>query len=85
MPDSFRIFPNPNDGNMTLEYNIENVDAGELLIYDVTGSFIESLALDGNKDRLDISDNRLHNGIYFYSIIVNNVLRTKGKFVVIKP
>ena len=33
----FRLYPNPNDGYMQLEYQLEQDEQGEFLIYDVMG------------------------------------------------
>ena len=76
------VYPNPNDGNMTIEYEIEG-DA-EMQITDVMGKVICTYTLFATNNIIEINCNDLSNGVYFYSIIANGNIIKSDKIVIIK-
>ena len=78
----FNIFPNPNDGEMNLEYTIKSKDRGEVNIYDITGKLVDKYILNPNNDYLLINTT-LNKGIYLYQIIVNDNMVKSDKIVII--
>ena len=77
------IYPNPASSFVTLDYQFTSkVNSAEVKIYNLLGSEVKSTSLEnnGNKIRLDISD--LKNGIYFYSILINNDVYQSKKLIV---
>ncbi len=75
------IYPNPNDGNMQMDYFISS--AAILTIYDITGRMVDTYKINGNGS-LQISNNNLNEGIYFYEVISDGALLLKEKLVIIK-
>jgi len=74
------IFPNPNNGSFTLSYK-RNITAPTFLaITDVYGKEIDNLAIENTTT--NYQNNKLSNGIYFYSIKQNNNEIARGKIVV---
>jgi hypothetical protein len=69
---SFNVFPNPNNGNMTLDYALAANEKGKMIICDVTGKIISQYELNNTSNKLVISNEQLNNGVYFYYIILNN-------------
>ena len=64
---SFKLYPNPNNGNMTFEYSLSPTDNGQLEIVDMLGQSIKIYPLQqGNDNKLQISESTLKNGVYFY-------------------
>ena len=58
---------------MTLEYTLLSTSKGELLICDVTGKVISNYSLkEGTINKLEINQTQLDNGVYFYSVIIDN-------------
>jgi len=80
--DVLKIFPNPNNGNMTLTYTLNQDDEGIMKIYDVAGKLSQEIILDSNRKQIEIATN-LSNGIYFYQLIVNDKLSKSDKIVII--
>ncbi len=80
----FKLYPNPNNGTMSIDYSIHSTDVAQISFYDVTGKLVENYTLNGQTDRLQISDNRLANGMYFYTIVLNNKLVKQDKVVIIR-
>lgn len=80
----FSLYPNPNNGNMQVDYQIQENETGLLQIYDIVGRKISAFNLQGGKHTLSITDNNLGKGIYFYKTTIKNILITTGKIVVIK-
>lgn len=79
-----KIFPNPNNGNMNVEYEIQDSKTGEIQIYDALGRNIFSHELYGGKNSFVIDDENFIEGIYFYRAITGNKQIASDKIVVIK-
>ncbi len=86
MEDNFKVnlYPNPNNGNMTLEYDLGSALNGKMLIFDITGKLISSYNLTQTIGKLDINNEPLINGVYYYSIFVNEKIYSTNKIVIIK-
>lgn len=76
-----KIYPNPNDGQMRMDYLLDAVST--LTIYDVIGRMMDTYKINGNGS-LQISNRNLKEGIYFYEVISENELLLKDKLVIIK-
>ncbi len=82
--NEFLLFPNPNNGQMELQYTISNKQAAQLLILDVTGRLISLYDLSENSSNLHIHELDLKSGVYFYTIKQNNSILKQAKFVIMK-
>jgi len=81
----FKLFPNPNNGNMVLEYSLADEKTGLITIFDVSGRAVSVFALqNGKQKQLFINQTELANGLYFYEIKTNATPLQKGKFVILK-
>jgi len=78
------VYPNPNDGNMQVDYEIPESEVGIFKIYDVIGRKLLSYSLNGGKNTFAISGNTLDKGIYFYQATAGNKRIGMDKIVVIK-
>ena len=79
---SFRISPNPNDGNFTIEYKIEQDAIIE--VRDVQGKLVFISSLPANNTSSSIICANLENGIYLLKISVGGVFLQTKKLVVAK-
>jgi type IX secretion system substrate protein len=77
------LYPNPALDFVTLDYDLPaEVDAANIKIVNVLGSVVKEQRLETgtNKVRLDLSN--LNNGIYFYSIFLNEEIFSTKKLIV---
>lgn len=80
----FILYPNPNNGNMSLSYNIGSGSKASMNLFDVTGKLVNSYDLQNNVGILEINEGHLQNGIYFYNILINDIVVKTNKMVIIK-
>ena len=81
---SFTLFPNPNNGSMTLTYDLGKDTEANMNLYDVTGKLISTYNLSNTIGSIEINEDQLKNGIYFYCILVNGIKVNTNKIVIIK-
>jgi hypothetical protein len=78
------IFPNPNNGDMKVNYSIPDQETGELKIYNLLGENLINYNLSGYNNNFYINGTFLDRGIYFYKATYGNKSFRTGKIVVIK-
>lgn len=78
------IHPNPNNGEMVINYFIPQNKKAEFSIYDLVGRKLNSYPLLGENNQLKISEKDLNGGIYYYEIISNGKKIKQDKIIVIK-
>ena len=79
----FKLYPNPNNGNFQIDYQLPVKQDGAFVIYDVIGRKLKTWQLAGGKNKLYITDIELKNGLYFYQVIVNDGLIKSNKLLII--
>jgi hypothetical protein len=80
----YNLFPNPNNGTMTLEYNLNENEEGLLTIYSLIGELINTYPIRNNSKSILINESGLANGMYFYQIVINNQKAASGKLIINK-
>lgn len=80
----FTVFPNPNNGQMTLTYELSGNDNGVLEIYDMLGKRIYSLQLKSSTRMVSIELNSVGSGMYSARVLVNGAPRFFQKINVLK-
>jgi hypothetical protein len=82
--ESFLIFPNPNNGNMQVLYNLNSNKQAKINIFDVNGKIIISKAFDNETNLMQLNINVISNGVYYYQIIgdKSNILKS-DKLIII--
>jgi len=81
---NFKLYPNPNNGNITLEYSLKENETGMFNLYNITGTLICSHPLQKNNPKLFINNDELEAGIYLYDVSINNKKIKTNKMVIIK-
>ena len=81
--NSGTIIPNPNDGNFTLAYHLSTAKA-LLQVKDITGRLVYSQDINGNDTKETVNISFLSAGIYFWELLTNNDLGSKGKITIVK-
>jgi hypothetical protein len=83
--DNFvRVMPNPNNGTMTVLYNLNGKQNCEFVIYDLTGQKVFSQKLDATLNSVEVKSQEMSNGMYFYHLMTNGVSLVKEKLVIIR-
>jgi hypothetical protein len=80
--EAISIFPNPNNGNFVINYKGNITSPTFLTITDVCGKEIDNIVVTNATN--NYQNNKLTNGLYFYSIKQNNNELSRGKIVVQK-
>ena len=76
-------YPNPANNTVSFDYNMPyDVNSASVAIYNMMGQEVvrQNLNLGGSRADINVSD--LNEGVYFYSLIVNNQTVKTNKFVV---
>jgi len=76
-------YPNPATNVLNFDYKLgQATQNARIRINNLLGSTMQEIALDKSegKTRIDISN--LNNGVYFYSLMINNSVTTTRKFIV---
>jgi hypothetical protein len=85
---SVSIYPNPNDGNFTMTYNLSNSQLStlnsQLIITDITGRVVYSHSLTTMQGFETIDASILSNGIYYWEVISATGVFDKGKIAIMK-
>jgi len=71
------IYPNP----FTDKITIETPHAEMIVIYNIMGQEIKSVAVQKGQSKIEIAANELTNGVYFFSIINEGVVLEVGRLV----
>jgi len=75
--------PNPFANSTSIKYS--SPKNAQLLITNLEGKTMQSIALDAGENKtIEFSAQKLHNGIYIYSIVVEGELKLSKRFVVAK-
>lgn len=77
-----KIVPNPNNGEMTLYYNLPEMGAAEVIIYDVFGKVVYKVAIDTKKIMRTIELEHKASGMYYYKIMQSENVQHSGKFII---
>ncbi|MGM0651087.1 MAG: T9SS type A sorting domain-containing protein, partial [Bacteroidota bacterium] len=79
------VFPNPNNGNMSVDYNIPEGSSGTLVFYDANGRKMISYKLDANSNQVYLKNEDIFSeGIYHFNLIIDGKLVSKEKLIIIK-
>lgn len=77
------IYPNPAYGSVSIDYNMPlEVKSARIRIVNVLGSVVKDINIDTRDNRINLNISDLTDGIYFYSIIINNELLNTKKLIV---
>ena len=79
---AIRLYPNPNNGSMLLDYTIK-ADA-RLEISDLTGNLVGIYPMSATENTIQVKNNYLQNAVYFYRVICNDAVIKLGKIVIMQ-
>jgi len=85
MADGFvsDIYPNPATNFITFDYELtSHVINANVKIMNLLGSVVKNIEIDKNSTNLRLDISNLTNGVYFYSVIINNEVYKTKKLIV---
>lgn len=78
------LYPNPNNGNFTLEYDLGNNVDGKVILYDMYGQLVGEYSLANSQGKMSISNPQLSNGVYIWKLYTNTQSEQFGKVIIMK-
>jgi hypothetical protein len=81
---NIKVYPNPANSELFVEYNLEKEQKGIFEIFDLLGNRIVQQNLTNNNNLIKISLNDFNSGFYFYKIIIDNNVVSTDKLSIIK-
>jgi len=77
------LYPNPATSFVSLNYDLPTqVESARIKIINILGSIVKDEEMNKNASNLRIDVSDLTNGVYFYSIIINNEVYKTKKLIV---
>jgi hypothetical protein len=80
---NIRVYPNPATNSTTLYYNPFTGQA-VLNIYNTLGQLVKQQAIVSSANRADIKTDKLQDGVYTYSLVINDRVVKRDKFIVVR-
>lgn len=78
-----KIYPNPANERLIIEYMIENSSSGVFKLYNSSGQLIYERKISGNSNLLEINTTNLKQGLYQFSFMVKDSIIENGKIAII--
>lgn len=76
-------YPNPAKSSVYFDYNIpSSITNAKIKISNLLGTTVKSIDLKNNEGKATIDVSNLENGVYFYSLMINNSSSVTRKFIV---
>ena len=79
-----KVYPNPSDGDITIQYKFLGTDKCEIVLYDVFGRKVYTQPLPSDATSVTLNAPSLPGGVYYYRATQAQKSIGKGKLVVIK-
>jgi hypothetical protein len=80
--NEIKIYPNPADDILNVEYDIAKTSKGEFKIFDVQGNLLQTNKINANNKKAIIQLPPLVKGLYLSQFVENGIITFIGKFVV---
>jgi sugar lactone lactonase YvrE len=80
----FNLYPNPSNGSFNLVYNLGNETTGKFEIFNDISMEIGEYLLNSSSGLLQISNQNLRQGVYFYKVFTDTGIKKVGKIVIIR-
>ena len=82
---SLRNYPNPTNGETTIEYNLpKGITNCDLIFYNMTGSEVKRYVVTNSYHNIVINTGDLSSGMYYYQLVTTAGYVAEKKMVVIK-
>jgi hypothetical protein len=75
-------YPNPASVSTSFEYSIPSGSEGKIVLRNLIGNIVREVVFEKPEGRIVINTNELTDGLYFYSVLLNNKVEVTRKLVV---
>jgi hypothetical protein len=79
-----KLYPNPNNGNFTLVYDLKEIPTASIVITDISGQIVYETKVDNMSSILAINTSELRSGLYFIQLHSNDRLLWTDKVMISK-
>lgn len=80
--DISAAYPNPASGSTSIEYKIPIGRDGKIVLRNLLGSVVHEVNLEKPEGKAVINTSNLIDGLYFYSVLINNKIEITRKLVI---
>ena len=75
-------YPNPANSFASFDYDLKGVSDARLLMYNILGSIVKEINITNNFGTVKVNTSDLDEGIYFYSLLVENESLKTHKLII---
>jgi hypothetical protein len=75
-------YPDPFSTETTIPFKLEEKTSGLIVVKDILGKIITQYNINSNENKIVLKTKNWENGMYFYSLIINNELLFTKKMIV---
>ncbi len=79
-----KLYPNPNNGNFTLVYDLKEIPTASIIITDISGQVVYENTVDNMSSILSINTSDLKSGLYFIKLSNKGMLLWTDKVMISK-
>jgi len=80
----FSIYPNPSNGQFTLAYQMNEMETGEIRMFDMVGKQVFAQTVSGEAKMVNMNLSELSTGLYLISLEVNGEVRFAERLSILK-
>lgn len=81
----FSVYPNPSQGLLTVNYELEQGETGQVLVLDITGKQIRRVALDATGTTIALELRDISSGLYLVQLGINGDITDSERVSILKP
>ena len=79
------IYPNPAANNLTIRFNLSDpFHVGKFIVYNILGEQLREFDLSNNNQDIILNTGDFRNGIYYYKLVLDSMVKEEGKIAVIR-
>jgi len=75
-------YPNPANSFVSVDYDLPGLNNAKIVIFNLLGSIVKEIELTDTLGTLKVNTSNLLDGIYFYSLLINNEATKTQKLII---
>ncbi len=81
-PHLVKVYPNPNSGSFTVEYDVSCSSNAKFEVTDLTGKKLAVYSLQVHPGIIQVNLEGFANGVYLYKVICDEAVADSGKLII---